>query len=71
MHTLLSSKQKGMITAELWEAGVAMMKQSLIRKHGGRNPEAAQKDFDDWLYRRNDPIPGDVGGPVRIRRSKP
>lgn len=64
----MSSEQKGMLTAELWEAGVAMMRQAFVRKNNGQL-SAAQREFEDWLYRKADPIPGDVAGPVRIRRT--
>ena len=55
-------------TAALVEAGIALMRQNLRRRH----PEANEIRIDDllqtWLYRTNDPIQGDVAGSVRIRR---
>jgi hypothetical protein len=55
-------------TATLVEAGIALMRQNLRRRH----PEADEIRIDDllktWLYRTDDPIQGDVAGSVRIRR---
>ena len=55
-------------TATLIEAGVMLMRQNLRRCH----PDADDAQIDDrlraWLYRADDPIPGDVAGDVHVRR---
>lgn len=58
-------------TAILVEAGIALMRENLRRRH----PQASESEIDvllsAWLYRANDPIPGDTAGPVRIRERAP
>ena len=58
-------------TATLIEAGIALMRQNLRRRH----PDADEARIDDllraWLYRADDPVPGDVAGAVHERRPIP
>ena len=53
--------------ATLMEAGIVLMRENLRRRHP--TATAAQVDviLRSWLYREDDPIPGDTSGPVRIR----
>lgn len=59
--------QNAATTAVQVEAGIALMRQNLKRRH----PQASEAEIDErlnaWLYRTDDPIPGDTAGPVRIR----
>jgi hypothetical protein len=54
-------------TAALMEAGINLMRENLRR----RNPAATDAKIDtllgSWLCRKNDPIPGDTAGSIRIR----
>lgn len=71
MSTNLSSEVKGLITADLCEVGIAMMKQSLMRRHSEDDAETVQREFENWLYRKSDPVPGDVSGDVSVRQHTP
>lgn len=62
--------RKNMITAmDLHETGKALMYQKIVRENPGASAEAIDEMWRDWLFRRKDVIPGDVSGPVRIRRA--
>lgn len=54
----------------LMEAGIVLMRQNLRRRY----PSATGSEIDgllqDWLCRRNEPLPGDTAGAVRIRQKK-
>jgi hypothetical protein len=54
--------------AMLMEAGIALMRENLRRRHPGA-PEA-QLDvlLEAWMSRQDDPSPGDVAGPTVVRR---
>ena len=58
-------------TAMLMEAGIALMRQNIRRRH----PEETEAEIDArlhaWLRRANDPIPGDAAGSVRVREQAP
>lgn len=71
MNRNLSSEEKGLVTADLCEAGIAMMKQSLVRRHSEDDAETVQWEFENWLYRKSDPVPGDVSGDVCVRQGVP
>jgi hypothetical protein len=55
-------------TSLLMDAGVALMRQNLRRRH----PDEAEASIDlrlrAWLHRVDDHLPGDVAGPFRIRQ---
>lgn len=70
MSERLSELEKGVITAELWAAGVAMMEQSLMRRRSANTASAVQAELQDWLYRRGETSCGDVAGPIRIRQER-
>lgn len=58
---------KAATTNMLVDAGIALMRQNIRRRH----PAASEADMDawlrEWLYRVDDPISGDVSGAVRVR----
>ena len=58
-------------TAILVDAGIALMRQNIRRRH----PEETEAEIDAllsaWLRRDNDPIPGDTAGSVRARKRAP
>ena len=57
--------------ALLMEAGIALMRQNIARRH----PRAGAREVDArlgaWLCRAGDRIPGDTSGPVRVRERNP
>ena len=67
MTTELTVAEKASLTYALFRAGLALMEQNCIRKHGSSNHDAAAREYQAWLHRKDDPVPGDVAGPVRIR----
>jgi hypothetical protein len=60
-------QNNAMTTAILMEAGIAMMQENLQRRHPTANPDRINTLLGDWLYRKDDPLPGDTAGQVRIR----
>lgn len=54
-------------TAILVEAGIALMRQNLRRQHPHESEAEIDARLNAWLYRADDPIPGDTAGPVRVR----
>jgi hypothetical protein len=70
MSNRLTEVEKGLITAELWEAGVAIMEQSLMRRRSTNSASAVQAELQDWLYRRGEDSCGDVAGPIRIHQER-
>jgi hypothetical protein len=67
MTAKLSVTDKGTITAELWEAGVAMMEQNIRRRKAASTTSEIQAELQDWLYRRDEASVGDVSGSIRVR----
>jgi hypothetical protein len=69
MESKAPAQHKGAIIADLMAGGIDLMRQNLRRTH----PDASDREIDsllrDWLHRRQDPVPGDVAGPVRVRSS--
>jgi Rv0078B-related antitoxin len=49
---------------ELYEAAKEMMRQNLRRRHPEAGEEEIRQRLQDWLHHR----PGDVSGPVRLRK---
>lgn len=70
MSNRLTELERGVITAELWEAGIAMMEQSLMRRRSANAASAVQAELQDWLYRRGEDSVGDVAGPIRIHQER-
>ena len=58
---------KAATTNVLVDAGIALIRQNIRRRH----PAASEAEMDawmrEWLYRADDPMPGDVSGAVRVR----
>ena len=49
---------------ELYEAAKEMMRQNLRRRHPEAGEEEIRQRLQTWLHHR----PGDVSGPVRLRK---
>jgi len=54
-------------TAALMEAGIELMRQNIKRSNPALPHEQREELLSSWLWRTDDPIPGDVSGHVRIR----
>ncbi len=54
-------------TAMLIDAGIALMRQNIKRRHPGNTERQIDAELNAWLWRADDPIPGDTAGPVRVR----
>lgn len=59
------------VAMQLHEAGIALMRQNLRRRFADVSEAEIDLKLQHWLTRQDDPIPGDVAGPVRIRKSVP
>lgn len=57
-------------TAVLMEAGIEMMRQNIRRSHPEMRHEQAEEILSSWLWRADDPIPGDTAGAVHVREMK-
>ena len=57
-------------TAVLMEAGIEMMRQNIRRSHPEMRHEQAEEILSSWLWRTDDPIPGDTAGAVHVREMK-
>jgi hypothetical protein len=60
-----------MTAGVLMEAGIALMRQNLRRRHPSATDPEVDTLLQNWLHRMDDPIPGDTAGQVRIRSAKP
>jgi hypothetical protein len=58
-------------TAILMDAGIALMRQNIRRRHPGETEAGIDALLRAWLHRANDPIPGDTSGSVRARERVP
>jgi len=58
-------------TAILMDAGIELMRQNIRRTHSGMPREQVEAILSAWLWRTDDPIPGDVAGAVRVRETSP
>jgi hypothetical protein len=54
-------------TAILMDSGIELMRQNIRRRERDISDESVNILLQAWLRRANDPIPGDVAGPVRTR----
>ena len=54
-------------TATLVEAGIALMRQNLRRRHPDENDEKIDARLQVWLHRADEPVQGDIAGTVRPR----
>jgi Rv0078B-related antitoxin len=64
-------RNNALTTATLMEAGIAMMRENLQRRYPTANAHRINTLLGDWLYRKDDPLPGDTAGQVRIRKQAP
>jgi hypothetical protein len=64
-------KENAVTTAVLMEAGIELMRQNIRRSHPMMLHEQTEELLSSWLWRADDPIPGDTAGCVRIREMKP
>jgi hypothetical protein len=54
-------------TAALLDAGIALMRQNIRRRHSGQTEAEIDAMLSAWLRRTDDPIPGDTAGAVCVR----
>lgn len=59
------------LALDLHQTGIALMRHKLLREPSNRPEEHADERFRRWLRRKDDKLPGDVAGPVRVRSSHP
>lgn len=64
-------KENAATTAVLMEAGIALMRQNIKRSHPTLRHEQTEELLSSWLWRADDPIPGDTAGAVHVREMKP
>ena len=55
------------ITAILMDAGVALMRQNIRRRHPGETEATIDAMLSAWMRRADDPVPGDTAGAVCVR----
>ena len=55
-------------TAVLLDAGIALMRQNIRRRHPGQTEAEIDAMLSAWLRRAEDPIPGDTAGAVCVRK---
>lgn len=67
MKTTSEMQENAYAAAALHEAGVALMRQNLRRRHSDANDEQIEALLVAWLCRVDDAIPGDVSGEVSVR----
>lgn len=68
MDSASDSLQKGAMTATLHEAGVAVMRENIKRRHPGFSPEDVDESLRRWLFRLDGPLPIDAAGFLTIRK---
>lgn len=54
-------------TTNLFEAGVAMMRENIRRRHANASSQTVDALLGAWMRREDDPIPGDTIGTVRFQ----
>ena len=54
-------------TATLMEAGVAIMRENIRRRHLDASNATVDSMLLAWMRREDSPIPGDTGGRVRCK----
>lgn len=62
---------KASTTAILMDAGIALMRQNIRRRHPERTEAEIDAMLGAWMRRADDPVPGDTAGAVRVRTGKP
>lgn len=54
-------------TAMLMNDGIQLMRQNIKRRHPHNTERQTEMALRTWLYRTDDPIPGDTAGSVQLR----
>jgi len=54
-------------TAVLMDAGIALMRENIRRRHPGQTEAEIDAMLSAWMRRADDPVPGDTAGAVRVR----
>ncbi|MFO7936481.1 MAG: hypothetical protein R6V06_02615 [Kiritimatiellia bacterium] len=52
------------------EAGIELMRQNIKRSHPTLHHEQTEELLSSWLWRADDPIPGDIAGAVHVREMR-
>jgi len=60
-------QDNAMTTATLMDAGIALMRQNIRRRHPGQSEAEIDALLSAWMRRSDDPVPGDTAGAVRVR----
>jgi len=64
-------RENAATTAVLMDAGIELMRQNIRRSHPALLPEQTEQLLSSWLWRVDDPLPGDTAGHVRVREMMP
>ena len=64
----LKYRANALTSANLIDAGIALMRQNIMRRHPGESDAEIDTLLSAWMRRTDDPVPGDTSGSVRIRK---
>jgi hypothetical protein len=64
-------RENAATTALLIDDGIALMRENLRRRHPAVAPAEIEGLLRAWLDRRDDALPGDTAGAVRVRSRAP
>ena len=67
MIDIKKCQENAATTAVLLDAGIALMRQNIRRRHPGQTEAEIGALLSAWLRRADDPIPGDTAGAVCVR----
>jgi hypothetical protein len=60
-------QNNALTTATLIDAGIALMRQNIKRRHPGEPEAQIDAMLSAWMRHADDPIPGDTAGAVCVR----
>lgn len=60
-------QDNALTAATLMDAGIALMRQNIKRRHPGEPEAEIDAMLSAWMRRTDDPIPGDTAGAVCVR----
>ncbi len=60
-------QDNALTTAILIDAGIALMRQNIRRRHPGETEAEIDARLSVWMRRGTDPLPGDTAGAVCVR----
>jgi hypothetical protein len=63
----LTPAEKLRVAFGLFDAGVALMRAQLVRRHPRASPDEIERLLQEWLLTRPGAEHGDVAGRVRVR----